>query len=383
MGQLEGMVPEGVRSLKDALHQAESSLESIGEELWNILRGSWLSTASADTIRQVAAWAGAQGPEINKRLVLLERMELDKPELFGAGKPPISVDGSMFAPGAVLPTAGGFWDRIGQQIQDAFDPNLTSGNQMTETAKGAVESLAGLGKMVIDYSPTRAVVDFMGWQRSVNDLGQSLFYGIQDPVGFVKSVLDWDTWASNPDRAFGRLIPDIVAAVTTAGSSGAVSGTTRAVGALGKAAKGVIKPKPTATLSRFGERFELKGKDVPPLFRGDGRTLERIFEKGMTARDPDMSIEQHLSGENGLIAASKSKNVARGFAVGHKGYIFEIEDRGNGMEVKYGPGFKHLRGEQEVVFKRIDPSQIRGAWKPGKYGSADDVWIPNPHYVPR
>ncbi|MFF4194083.1 hypothetical protein [Nonomuraea sp. NPDC001831] len=383
MGQLEGMVPEGVRSLKDTLHQAESSLEAIGEELWNILRGSWLSTASADTIRQVGAWAGAQGPEINKRLVLLERMELAKPEMFGAGKPPISVDGSMFAPGAVLPTAGGFWDRIGQQIHDAFDPNLTSGNQMTETAKGTVESLAGLGKMVIDYSPTRAVVDFMGWQRSVNDLGQSLLYGIQDPVGFAKSVLDWDTWAANPDRAFGRLIPDIVAAVTTAGSSGAVSGTTRAVGALGKAAKSVIKPKPTATLSRFGERFELKGKDVPPLFRGDGRTLERIFEKGMTARDPDMSVEQHLSGENGLIAASKSKNVARGFAVGHKGYIFEIEDRGNGMEVKYGPGFRHLRGEQEVVFKRIDPSQIRGAWKPGKYGSADDVWIPNPHYVPR
>ncbi|MGP3921108.1 hypothetical protein [Nonomuraea sp. 10N515B] len=36
----------------------------------------------------------------------------------------------------------------------------------------------------------------------------------------------------------------------------------------------------------------------------------------MTARDPDMSIEEHLSGENRLIGASKSKNVARGFAVG-------------------------------------------------------------------
>ncbi|MET8861529.1 hypothetical protein ABZW11_01100 [Nonomuraea sp. NPDC004580] len=383
MGQLEGMVPEGVRSLKDALREAESSLDSIGEELWNILRGAWLSTASADTIRRVAAWAGTQGPEINKRLVLLERMELEKPELFGAGKPPISVDDSMFAPGAVLPTTGGFWDRVGQQIQATFDPNLNSGDGMTEMAKGAVESVAGLGKMVIDYSPTRAVVDFMGWQRSVNDMTQGLLHGIQNPAEFAKSVLDWDTWASNPERAFGRLIPDIVAAVTTAGSSGAASGATRAAGALGKAAKSVLKPKPTAALSRFGERFEVKGKEVPPLFRGDGRALERIFENGMTARNPDMSIEEHLSGENGLIAASKSKSVARGFAVGHKGYIFEIDDHGNGMEVKYGPGFKHLRGEQEVVFKRIDPSQIRGAWKPGKYGSADDVWIPNPHYVPR
>ncbi|MDP4507597.1 scabin-related ADP-ribosyltransferase [Nonomuraea turcica] len=377
------MVPEGVRSLKDALRQAESSLDSIGEELWNILRGAWLLPTSADTIRRVAAWAGTQGPEINKRLVLLERMELEKPELFGAGKPPISVDDAYFAPGAVLPTTGGFWDRVGQQIQATFDPNLNSGDGLTEAAKGAVESVAGLGKMVIDYSPNRAIVDFMGWQRSMSDLAQSLIYGVQNPTEFFKAALDWDTWTSNPERAFGRLIPDIVAAITTAGSSGAVSGTAKAMGALGKAAKNVINPKPTADLKPYGQRFELKGKEAPPLFRGDGRALDRIFENGMTARNPDMSIEDHLSGENGLIAASKSKTVSRGFAIRNKGYIFEIDDRGNGMEVKYGPGFKHLIGEQEVVFKRIEPSQIRGAWKPGKYGSADDAWVPNPNYVPR
>ncbi|MGP3920122.1 scabin-related ADP-ribosyltransferase [Nonomuraea sp. 10N515B] len=377
------MVPEGVRSLKDALRQAESSLDSIGEELWNLLSRAWLLPTSADTIRRVAAWAGTQGPEINKRLVLLERMELEKPELFGAGKPPISVDDSYFAPGAVLPTTGGFWDRVGQQIQATFDPNLNSGDGLTEAAKGAVESVAGLGKMVIDFSPNRAIVDFWGWQRSMSDLAQSFIYGVQNPTEFFKSALDWDTWTSNPERAFGRLIPDIVAAITTGGSSGAVSGATKAMGALGKAAKNVINPKPRAGLSPYGQRFELKGKEVPPLFRGDGRTLNRIFENGMTARNPDMSIEDHLSGENGLIAASKSKMVSRGFAIRNKGYIFEIDDRGNGMEVKYGPGFKHLIGEQEVVFKRIEPSQIRGAWKPGKYGSADDVWIPNPNYVPR
>ncbi|MEV4897115.1 ADP-ribosyltransferase [Nonomuraea sp. NPDC055795] len=242
MSGLEGMVPEGVRALKDALRQAEASLDAIGEELWSILRGAWLPTASADTIRQTAAWAGTQGPDINKRLLLLERMELDKPELFGTGKPPISVDGSLFAPGAVLPTAGGFWDRVGHQVQATFDANLNSGDKTIEAAKGAVESVAGLGKMVIDYSPVRAVADFMGWQRSVNDLTQGLLYGVQNPSAFAKSAVDWDTWVSNPDRAFGRLLPDIVAAVTTAGAGGGASATTRAAGALGKAAKAVIRP---------------------------------------------------------------------------------------------------------------------------------------------
>ncbi|MEU8102223.1 ADP-ribosyltransferase [Nonomuraea muscovyensis] len=269
MGQLEGMVPEGVRNLKDALRQAESSLDSIGEELWGLLRGAWLSTGSADTIRRVAAWAGTQGPEINKRLVLLERMELDKPELFGTGKPPISVDDSLFAPGAVLPVAGGFWDRFGQKLQDSLDPNLNSGDPLTEQAKGAVESVAGLGKLVIDFSPNRAIFDFMGWQRNMSDLAQALIQGAQNPAEFAKSALDWDTWTSNPDRAFGRLIPDIVAAVTTAGTSGAASATTRAVGALGKAAKNVIRPKPSTALSpgNLGRLLDRNGDRIPD---GDG-----------------------------------------------------------------------------------------------------------------
>ncbi|MFI9559058.1 ADP-ribosyltransferase [Nonomuraea endophytica] len=96
--------------------------------------------------------------------------------------------------------------------------------------------------MVIDYSPVRAVADFMGWQRSVNDMAQGLLYGVQNPGAFVKSAVDWDTWVSNPDRAFGRLLPDIVAAVTTAGAGGGASAATRAAGALGKAAKSVIRP---------------------------------------------------------------------------------------------------------------------------------------------
>ncbi|MFG6198210.1 hypothetical protein [Nonomuraea sp. JJY05] len=255
MSQLEGMVPDGVRALKDALHQAEVSLDVIGEELWNILRGAWLPTASADTIRQTAAWASGQGPEINRRLVLLERMELARPELFGAGKPPISVDEAMLAPGTPLPTIGNVWDRIGQQLQDIFDPNLVSSNPMAEQAKGTVESVAGLGQLVIDYSPTRAAIDFMGWQRSVNDLTQSLMTAIQNPAEFGKALLDWDTWASNPDRAFGRLIPDILAAVASAGSSSTASAGTRVVGTLGRAAKSTFRRKPSTSTSLMPGRL--------------------------------------------------------------------------------------------------------------------------------
>jgi hypothetical protein len=113
-----------------------------------------------------------------------------------------------------------------------------------------------------------------------------------------------------------------------------------------------------------------------------GRKTAKIFEDGMTARNPEMSLEEHLGGGNGLIAASRSKDVARGFAIQHKGVIYEIDDWGNGMPVKYKPGYRYLAGEQDVVFTRIEPSQIRGAWRLGKYGKPDE-WIPNPNYVPR
>lgn len=381
MSGLEGMVPGGVRALKAAMQAAETSLGSIGDELWELLRGAWLSPMPANQIRQVAAWAGHQGPEINRRLLLLERMELDKPELFNGGKP-VMVDESLLAPGAVLPVAGGVWDRLGQQFQATFDPNLNSGDPAIELAKGAVEGVAGLGEMVLKYTPNRIIFDYMGWERDANDVAQAVIAGVQDPLGFVKSAVDWETWVSNPDRAFGRLVPDILAALGSGGSSAVASGGKRVTGALAKAAE--------STKARVSAKAPTPGKgtaghvtkEVPPLFRGDGRLTEKIFEDGMTARNPEMSLEKHLAGGNGLIAASKSKDVARGFAIRHRGFIYEVDNWGNGKGVEYRKGFKHLKPEQEIFFTRIEPGQIRGAWKLGKLGEPD-TWIPNPHYVPR
>ncbi|PRX44888.1 pertussis toxin subunit 1 [Nonomuraea fuscirosea] len=375
------MAPEGVRALKEALRVAESSLGSIGDELWELLREAWLSPVSANRIRQVAGWAGQQGPEVNRRLLLLERMELDKPELFSGGKP-VHVDESLFAPGTVLPLAGGFWDRVGQHLQATFDPNLNSGDPMTEQVKGAVESVAGLGEMVVKHSPNRMFFDRMGWERDISDLAQAVIAGVQDPVGLAKTAVDWDTWASNPERAFGRLIPDIVAAVTSAGSSSVVSGGKRVTGALAKAAENTRARPPTKPSTLDSGTAGRVDQDVAPLFRGDGRRTEKIFENGMTARNPEMSIEEHMTGGNGLIAASESKSVARGFAIKYKGVIYEIDDWGNGTPVKYAGRVKYLLPEQEIIFTKIDPGQIRGAWKLGKY-DAPDTWIPNPNYVPR
>jgi hypothetical protein len=97
------------------------------------------------------------------------------------------------------------------------------------------------------------------------------------------------------------------------------------------------------------------------VFRGDGRAAAEIFEDGMTARNPAMSIEEHLAGGNGLIASSKSKFVANGFAVQNNGLIYVIDDVGS-TAVNYPKNFNFMKGEQEVFFTRIEPTQIRGAY---------------------
>jgi hypothetical protein len=54
-------------------------------------------------------------------------------------------------------------------------------------------------------------------------MAQGIYTGLTtDPIGFGKelgkSLLDWDTWADDPARAIGHLVPDAVAAVATAGT---------------------------------------------------------------------------------------------------------------------------------------------------------------------
>ncbi|HXH80007.1 WXG100 family type VII secretion target [Nocardioides sp.] len=63
--------------------------------------------------------------------------------------------------------------------------------------------------------------------ESAVDMAQGIYQGLRDdPVEFGKtlgkSLLDWDTWADDPARALGHLVPDAVAAALTAGT-GAVA----------------------------------------------------------------------------------------------------------------------------------------------------------------
>ncbi len=74
-----------------------------------------------------------------------------------------------------------------------------------------------------DITPEELMKTYELSAESAIDMAQGVYTGLTtDPIGFGKqlgkSLLDWDTWADDPARAIGHLVPDAIAAVATAGT---------------------------------------------------------------------------------------------------------------------------------------------------------------------
>jgi Tuberculosis necrotizing toxin len=125
-----------------------------------------------------------------------------------------------------------------------------------------------------DLTPEELVKKYELAGESAVDMAQGIYTGLTtDPVGFGrnlgKSLLDWDTWADDPARAIGHLVPDAVVAAATAGT-GALA--TR--GASG----GMDVLDGLADLSRLDDLSDLRRlDDLPGLNRFDGPP-GRMFE---------------------------------------------------------------------------------------------------------
>ena len=74
-----------------------------------------------------------------------------------------------------------------------------------------------------DLTPEELMKKYELSAENAWDMATGIYTGLTtDPVGFGKnlgkSLLDWDTWADDPARAIGHLVPDAIVAVATGGS---------------------------------------------------------------------------------------------------------------------------------------------------------------------
>ncbi|MQA86273.1 MAG: hypothetical protein GEV03_16970 [Streptosporangiales bacterium] len=102
---------------------------------------------------------------------------------------------------------------------------------------GFAEASAELGEFGFKLTPTYALIDPEGFATNLAGIGQGLVWGAQHPVAFAKAAVDWQTWATDPARAFGRLGPDALLTAATAGTGAAGAGAVRGATAARHAAK--------------------------------------------------------------------------------------------------------------------------------------------------
>ncbi|MFE6508631.1 putative T7SS-secreted protein [Nocardioides sp. NPDC057767] len=127
--------------------------------------------------------------------------------------------------------------------------------------EGAGEAVWDLVKMGYNMGPLHDIIEFATGDLTAEELAaqksmmledaEALWEALKkDPLEFGKQLgkglLDWDTWADDPARAIGHLVPDIVAGVLTGGTgtvaTRGVKGGADALDALGdmtKALRGV------------------------------------------------------------------------------------------------------------------------------------------------
>lgn len=90
----------------------------------------------------------------------------------------------------------------------------------SELAGGVGDTLSGLWLLVRQQNSIRKIVDPGGWARDTAAMVTGFRDSLNDPKQFAKDSVDWDTWASSPPRAAGRLAPDALTNVLTGGVGG-------------------------------------------------------------------------------------------------------------------------------------------------------------------
>ena len=174
----------------------------------------------------------------------------------------------------------GFFGKVGGAIGGAL--KFTK-----DFAAGFVEGTVGIGKGLLllgslaTPAGMRKAVEWYADNRHL--IGAAISYGIHNPFGLAKEVgkvlVDYDTLKENPGRWLGKLAPQIVIAVATAGAGGIAS------------RSGAIASKSMTPTGVFARRATTYGdyiKDIERARRGVGKfgdsatlTTGQAFKKGI------------------------------------------------------------------------------------------------------
>ena len=121
--------------------------------------------------------------------------------------------------------------RLSPALGFAFRHYVQFEEGVVDGVVGIVAGVADLGRALWDISPARYALDPAGWRRSDRDLVggvETISWKVEHHPGdffktFGENMLNWHTWAHDPAKALGELVPSIALAVVTAGAGPAVT----------------------------------------------------------------------------------------------------------------------------------------------------------------
>jgi hypothetical protein len=155
-----------------------------------------------------------------------------------------------------------------------------------------------------------------------------------------------------------------------------------------------VKPvQPTSNSSGFvvnklPPHVQYDGKG--PLYRGDNRDPNKIFNEGFDSRGKNTNVGSHQAGgkDTSYVPTSVSESEAIKFAkdgqpAGGKSYVYDIDNRGlHSVDVNATTKNPWFENEREIaIFNRVPPQNIYGAREVLPNGQLGPL-LPNPNYRP-
>ena len=170
--------------------------------------------------------------------------------------------------------------------------------------QGAGEAIWDIATM-LPFSPANLIQD--AWKLTTGDLTveelrktyeldletvEGMWNALQDdPVEFGKNLgkglLDWDTWADDPARALGHLVPDAVVAVATAGTGTAATRGAGSIDDLVDGMRAIDRMEDAASLRHLDDLGDLNRLD-------DLRDLGHLDDLGGADHLDDLGGAGHL-----------------------------------------------------------------------------------------
>ncbi|MER7130103.1 LamG-like jellyroll fold domain-containing protein [Streptosporangium saharense] len=121
-----------------------------------------------------------------------------------------------------------------------------------------------------------------------------------------------------------------------------------------------------------GDQAVLVHNDDPEyegdLYRADDRRRGDLFKNGFTSKGTNMSIDAHVNQnpeDSGYISTSRTRKAAEQFANENymdQGSIYKLRGKGVNINAKFRDRSPYPWEEEVAVPRKIDPSDIYGAW---------------------